>query len=159
MRYIHFLILFIFLTACANEQESKQGELIVPGVKDDQSGILRHPIRDDGTVDSSNLAIMTFVEEIHDFGIIDEGDVVEYSFVFTNTGKAPLLISHARSTCGCTVPEWPKEAIEPGEKGEIQVRFNSDMRPGDQSKPVTIISNTIPNETTVEIRGFVTARD
>ncbi len=67
------------------------------------------------------LPLFEFAEESHDFGSINEGDVVEHTFKFKNVGDAPLIISSATASCGCTVPEWPKEPIPVGEEGEIAV--------------------------------------
>ena len=62
-------------------------------------------------------AQMNFDRDEWDFGEINQGDVVEHSFEFTNTGKDPLIISNAKGSCGCTVPEWPRAPIPPGQKG------------------------------------------
>ncbi|UXX80079.1 DUF1573 domain-containing protein [Reichenbachiella carrageenanivorans] len=102
------------------------------------------------------LPAFTFNEESHDFGTINEGDEVEHIFAFTNTGDAPLIISSATGSCGCTVPEWPKEPIGIGEKGEIKVKFNSRKKPGIQNKTVTITSNTYPKQTRIKIKANVT---
>lgn len=102
------------------------------------------------------LPEFAFNEESHDFGTINEGDVVEHVFAFTNTGDAPLIISSATGSCGCTVPEWPKEPIGVGEKGEIKVKFNSRKKPGIQNKTVTITSNTYPKQQRIKIKANVT---
>lgn len=102
------------------------------------------------------LPVFAFSEESHDFGTINEGDVVEHIFEFTNSGDAPLIISSATGSCGCTVPEWPKEPIGVGEKGEIKVKFNSRKKPGVQNKTVTITSNTYPKQKRIKIKASVT---
>lgn len=101
------------------------------------------------------LPVFAFSEELHDFGTINEGDVVEHVFEFTNTGDAPLIISSAAGSCGCTVPEWPKEPIGVGEKGEIKVKFNSRKKPGIQNKTVTITANTYPKQKRIKIKANV----
>ena len=65
---------------------------------------------------------ITFEETEHDFGTIDQGTAVDHTFKFTNTGKAPLVITNATSSCGCTVPTWTREPIAPGETGEMLVK-------------------------------------
>lgn len=102
------------------------------------------------------LPTFAFAEENHDFGTINEGDVVEHIFEFENTGDAPLIISDAKGSCGCTVPEWPKEPIGIGEKGQIKVKFNSRKKPGIQNKTVTITANTYPKQTRIKIKADVT---
>lgn len=80
-------------------------------------------------------------EEIYDFKKIKEGDEVVHVFSFTNTGKKDLYITNVKPSCGCTIPSWPSQAIRPGEKGEITVRFNSLGKMGIQNKVITVIGN------------------
>jgi len=101
------------------------------------------------------LPAFQFEEEKHDFGTIKDGDVVEHVFSFTNSGEAPLIISDAKATCGCTVPEWPKEPIPVGGSGEIKVRFNSKNKPGIQNKTVTLTANTWPKSKRLQIKSNV----
>jgi hypothetical protein len=84
---------------------------------------------------------MTFVDTKHVFGEIKEGTIAKHAFHFKNTGTAPLLISQAVASCGCTVPSFPKQPIPPGGEGDITVEFNSDHRKGHQQKNVLIYSN------------------
>ena len=101
------------------------------------------------------LPTFEFTEETHDFGNIQEGEIVEHVFKFKNVGDAPLIISSATASCGCTVPVWPKEPIAVGEEGEIQVRFNSKNKPGIQNKTVTITANTYPKINRLKIKANV----
>ncbi|WP_340154061.1 DUF1573 domain-containing protein [uncultured Marivirga sp.] len=111
------------------------------------------------STESTNGPEITFEESNHDFGDITQGDVVEHIFKFENTGKQPLIISNVKTTCGCTVPSFPKgEAIAPGEKGEITVKFNSRGKMGRQNKIVRIVSN-IGEERSVRITTNVLPKD
>lgn len=92
----------------------------------------------------TNLAEFKFETLEHNFGDIIEGQSVEKTYEFTNIGKNPLLIDRCDVTCGCTVPEFPKEPIAPGEKGKIKVVFNSSGKSGLNNKTVTVFAN-IPN--------------
>lgn len=96
-----------------------------------------------------------FVEEVVDFGKITQGEVVSATFKFRNVGKANLIISSAQGSCGCTVPEWPKEPIKPGEDGRIEVTFNSNGKQGLQNKTITLVANTVPNTKVLAIKGEV----
>jgi hypothetical protein len=100
-----------------------------------------------------------FDEEVYDWGTVNDGDKVTHVFKFKNTGKEPLIISNAKGSCGCTVPEWPKDAIAPGKSGEIKVVFDSKGKgaPGgkEDSKRVTITANTDPADTYLTIKGKV----
>lgn len=118
------------------------------------SDFIQSPVSAEG-IDTANVAKMAFDQPMHDFGTVDEGEIVEHDFHFTNSGKKPLIISTANSTCGCTVPEWPREPIEPGAAGKITVRFNTNGKTLNQTKPVSIFANTWPNETKVYLKGKV----
>lgn len=102
------------------------------------------------------LPAFEFEEESHDFGTINEGDVVEHTFSFKNTGEAPLIIQSAKGSCGCTVPTWPREPIPVGGTGEITAKFNSKGKPNVQNKTVTITANTWPKQTRLRIKAMVT---
>lgn len=88
-----------------------------------------------------NGAVITFKKKTHDFGDITEGDRVEHTYKFTNTGNEPLILTDVQVTCGCTVPKWPRNPIMPGQEGEILVAFNSASKFGKQNKVITIVSN------------------
>ncbi len=98
-----------------------------------------------------------FEETTYDFGTIKQGEKASHIFKFRNTGNEPLIISNAKATCGCTVPNWPKDPIPPGETGEIEVVFNSKGKSNKQNKKVTITANTNPPQTFVYMTGFVEA--
>jgi len=85
---------------------------------------------------------MTFATKDHDFGTIEADSKVNYSFTFKNTGQADLIISRAVGSCGCTIPEYPKDPIKAGESGKIDVSFNSANKHGNQQKSVTIYTNS-----------------
>lgn len=87
---------------------------------------------------------VTVEKAIYDFGVIKQGEKVHYDFKFKNTGKTPLIISGANATCGCTVPEYPKDPVKPGEEAIIKVIFDSHGKMGKQDKVVTITSNAQP---------------
>ena len=101
------------------------------------------------------LPAFNFSEESYDFGAIDEGEVIEHTFSFENTGEAPLIIQNASASCGCTVPSYSKEPVAPGETGEIAVRFNSKNKKGAQSPTVTVTANTYPKVTKLRLKGSV----
>lgn len=137
------------------EEKSVQEVMSAPGISN--SEIIRSPVSAQAPEDTVNVAKLTFEQTTFDFGSVREGSTVEHTFLFTNTGKKPLLISNARSTCGCTVPEWPREPIMPGQKGQINVRFNTENKSKDQLKPITITANTYPATNKVYLQGYVEA--
>ena len=100
-------------------------------------------------------AKIDFKKETHDYGNVKYGGDGACTFEFTNTGNAPLIISNAKGSCGCTVPSWPKEPIAPGAKGQITVKYDT-KRAGAINKSVTITSNAINEPTKViRIKGTV----
>jgi Protein of unknown function (DUF1573) len=104
------------------------------------------------------LAEMTFDKENHDFGTINQGEKPEYTFVFKNTSKNDLLITNAVGSCGCTVPEYPKEAVKPGQTSKIKVSFNSDGKSGKQEKSVTITANVANESQIIRIKANIIAK-
>ena len=101
-------------------------------------------------------AKIDFVKETHDYGTIKYGADGSCTFEFKNVGNAPLIISNAKGSCGCTVPSWPKEPIAPGAKGSIKVQYDT-KRPGPINKSVTITSNAVNggDGTVIRIKGNV----
>ncbi|QCR21734.1 DUF1573 domain-containing protein [Pontibacter sp. SGAir0037] len=86
-------------------------------------------------------AAITFEATEHNFGDITQGDVVEHTFTFKNTGNQPLVIERVDVTCGCTTPAWTKEPVLPGKTGTVTAKFNSAGKLGQQKKAITVHSN------------------
>lgn len=105
---------------------------------------------------ATEYPVMAFDETEFDFGNINKGTAVEHKFTFTNTGKAPLVIVDAKSSCGCTVPQYSKDPVAPGEKGELLVKYNGSGT-NQVTKTVTIKANTEAGKETVRIKAFVAA--
>ena len=120
--YITGLLTFILLAAACTNQKSTE----VSGTGEDNAG---------------SKPDINFVKTEHDFGRVMQGEKVGYSFIFTNGGDASLVILDASASCGCTVPKYNKEPIAPGEKGSVEVVFDSSGRMGQQSKTVTLKTN------------------
>ncbi len=155
MKKIWILWLGLALYACQNNASSSEKTLEEIPTDGKVSDIIRNPASAQGTANSDELAKITFFEEEYNFGTVDEGETVTHTFTFKNTGETPLIINNARSTCGCTVPEWPQAPIAPGEKGELKVRFNTANKVEDQVKVITITANTYPSESKIRLKGFV----
>lgn len=101
-----------------------------------------------------------FAEEVHHFGTVEVESENLYSFEFTNTGSEPLEISNAKGSCGCTVPNWPKDPIMPGKTATIDVKFtpNAGQAGQEVEKVVTVTANTVPENTMVRIKADVVAK-
>lgn len=100
---------------------------------------------------------ITFESLVHDYGNIQQGDNGTCEFVFKNTGKADLLLTNCRASCGCTVPTWPKDPIAPGKKAVITVKYNTN-RIGAINKSITVESNAVNNRVILNIKGNVSAK-
>lgn len=104
---------------------------------------------------SADFPVLTFDKTEHDFGEIVNGTPVETTFKYTNTGKAPLVVTAIKSTCGCTVPQgWSKEPLAPGESSEFLVKFNG-KGANKVSKTVNITANTEKGKEQVKITAFI----
>jgi hypothetical protein len=113
----------------------------------------------EANIPAGPLTTVSFPETIFDFGEIEEGEKVTHVYAFKNTGTHPLIISNAKGSCGCTVPDWPREPIPPGESGEIKVQYDSKGKGQPEgraeSKRVTITANTDPANSYLTIKGKV----
>lgn len=111
--------------------------------------------KDEKRIDSSVIENMTeikFERTVLDFKSVESGEVVQGSFVFTNEGKYPLVIYEVNTSCGCTVADYPRGEIAPGEKGMISVKYDSEGSAGMRiSKEVTVNANTTPAKTKLKI--------
>ena len=146
MFQIKSLIIVVALLFFASCDEKGSGKVSADDVSNSESA--------EGKKDIP-LASIKFESDTFNFGEVMEGEKVSHSYKFTNTGKNNLVISKAYGSCGCTVPEWPKEPIKPGASASIDVVFNSENRGGKAMKSVTILSNTEPSQTVVYLVGNV----
>ncbi len=99
-----------------------------------------------------------FEEYLHDYGELEKDSDGSWSFVFKNLGEKAIVINRVRSTCGCTVPDWPREPIEPGATGEIRVKYNT-ATTGTFLKSVVVYSSAANSPVKLQIRGRVVATE
>ncbi|UOK42285.1 MULTISPECIES: DUF1573 domain-containing protein [Flavobacterium] len=107
---------------------------------------------------NGKLPVIKFNEMEHDFGTIKEGEKVETVFKISNEGEADLIVMNAQGSCGCTVPEWPKEPIKPGTSADMKVTFDSKGKPGQQHKSVILTTNTKEGSEKVVITAMVSPK-
>jgi uncharacterized cupredoxin-like copper-binding protein len=139
---IAFMISFL-LTSCETDPSKK--------IKEQNVELTKLRLKNTG-----DFPVIEFDKNNHDFGEIQEGEIAETEFRFTNVGKSDLIISDASGSCGCTVPDYPKNSpIKPGESGKIIVKFDSNNRPGMQRKAVTLITNTSKGKQILNIKSIV----
>ena len=142
------------LSSCKNDKPDGVQQISEGGSNAD---MVRNPASASMPADTNQLARISYEHSEFDFGQVTEGDVVEHQFKFTNTGKVPLTILKARSTCGCTIPEYPEDPIPPGGTGVISAKFNTEGKHNEQKKIIHVTANTYPSETSVMLKGFVNA--
>lgn len=143
MKYIHILFALAIFTSCSTDPSKKAKE--------------SKAATTEAATPTADGPVMTFDKLSHDFGTINEGDVVETVFTLTNTGTSDLIILNARGSCGCTVPDYPKDQpIAPGDSAEVTVKFDSNNKPNANNRSVTFTTNTEKGREVVQIRTFVT---
>ena len=150
---IGMLLLFASsFTACKFTDKNPENEISSDMIDNPNSGYQE--------VDPDKLPTIDFEEMELDFGVITQGERVKKVYKFTNNGKSALVLSSVKAGCGCTVIDsWPREPIMPGEKGEIEIEFNSENKKGSITKTVTVVSNTNPSTKMVFLKGDILAPD
>jgi hypothetical protein len=127
-----------------------------PGASAIPTSPVSEPVTDEKP--TGPLPAFQFETVDHDFGTINEGQVVEYTYAFKNTGAAPLIIQGAQGSCGCTVPDWTKEPIPVGGTGYVKAKFDSNGKSNIQNKTVTVTANTWPKQTVLRFKAMVTPK-
>ncbi|MES2747258.1 MAG: DUF1573 domain-containing protein [Bacteroidota bacterium] len=140
------VICFLALSALLFTACKKEEKVDVPAPENSSVTInqpaVQQSIADPEPESTAPKTEMVFTENEHDFGTINQGDKVMHVFTFKNTGTNDLIITRANGSCGCTVPEYPKEPIAPGKTGTMKVSFNSTGKSGEQKKTVSVMANT-----------------
>lgn len=141
--FVTAFIISFALTSCENDPSKKIKSENVDKSQERISTVFEYPT-------------IKFDKTNHDFGEIRDGDVVETVFTFTNSGDSDLKILNASGSCGCTVPEYPRDTpIRPGESSVIKVKFDSSNKPGMQRKTVTLVTNTSKGKELLNIKALV----
>lgn len=148
MRILAFVL--ILGLGCKNEKKSDLPDNAI------NPSVINNPATASTSTDTKdNVPVFQFENDRHDFGKLIEGEKISFAFKFKNVGKGDLVIRAAQGSCGCTVPEYPKGPVKPGEGGIINITFDSAGKDGFQEKTVTIISNTMPNTYVLTVAGNV----
>ncbi|MBC7552702.1 MAG: DUF1573 domain-containing protein [Taibaiella sp.] len=145
----YLFIAALVLVACNSNKETP--------TNNPQAGLVNNPRTANGldTVSAAMKPTMDLDDTVHEFGTIHQEEKVTHEFSFKNNGKSPLLITSAAGSCGCTVPEYPHDPVQPGQSGIIKVTFNSSGKSGHQEKSVTLHTNTLRSLHMLYIKGEV----
>ena len=145
MKTLYTLLLSaIVLASCSNTDDKKI-----------TTDLVNNPLTAEKNADQVDMPKIELSQDFFDFGEMHQKESVSTEFVIKNTGDAPLLIRSAKGSCGCTVPEWPKEPVAVGQEAVIKVTFNSGNKKGKQNKTVTLVTNAIPSTKVLTIKGTV----
>lgn len=123
-------------------------------VSKDVSSEIKYP-KVEPEVELPPITTVEFDKISHNFGKVKEGEIVEYEYRFKNTGDEPYIIQNAKGSCGCTVPEWPKKPIPPGESGTVKIRFDTNHKVGNRTQTVYISSNVEAAILSLTLTGVV----
>ena len=144
MKIVYIFLLAIAFTSCLNDDS-----------KNITVNLVQNPNSARQIQNDIKEPIVSIEKDFFDFGELNQNESIEAEFIIKNTGNAPLLIRSVKASCGCTVPEWPKELIDVGSTAEIKVTFNSGTKKGKQNKTITLVTNAIPSTKVLLIKGTI----
>jgi len=157
MRLLVLSIAVFMFAACNNgskeKEDGSQDENLIESVNTSDNTGINAQLPDSAAI--ADAPIITFENDTYDFSKIKEGEKVEHVFEFINNGKSPLIISDVQAGCGCTTPKFDKKPIKPGDKGSIEIGFNSAGQRGTQHKIITVYSNAQPAQLMLHLKGEV----
>lgn len=145
MKQLIFLLVSLVLVSCNSSSDEKTIT----------TDLVNSPLTANSNAEKVLTPNIEMLETSYNFGEMLQGESVTHDFILKNTGEADLIISAAKGSCGCTVPEWPKNPIAKGEDAVIKVTFNSAGKSGKQNKTVTLVTNAMPNTKVLTINGNV----
>jgi hypothetical protein len=148
-KYFLFIIIPVVLLSC----DIKRKDKIADDSKTDSLKTVQKKQAEEDAM--KNTTTVQIIDSAFNFGTITEGEKVEYSYRFKNTGTNPLIIINASASCGCTVPEKPEKPVMQGETGFIKVVFNSSGKKGHNEKEINISSNANPPFPVLKLTGEV----
>jgi hypothetical protein len=142
MRFLPIYLIALVLFLSCGESDEKSATISATG----------------DTSPSTSLTTIQWIDSAQNYGRINEGQKLAVSFRFKNSGSKPLVIQSVTPTCGCTVADYPKQPLAPGEEGEITGEFDSNGREGLQRKHITVVTNTNPAQQDVVFEVNVIGR-
>ncbi len=160
IKWFALAVLFVSFMSCKSSDSSASTESAAKAVENTTTTAAdKTNVKKDNAAPTGPTTTIEFPESTYDFGTVKDGEKVTHEYKFKNTGSEPLVISNAKGSCGCTVPDWPREPVAPGAEGIIKVVFNTKNKGSvegrKQTKRVTITANTDPTTTFLTITGIV----
>ncbi len=164
-KLILLIVVAVLTTACKDKEAEKKVAALearlseLEGKKNAPTNApASTPAKEPEVKPEGPLPAIQFEKMEHDFGTINEGEKVVYTYKLKNTGEAPLIIQDAKPSCGCTVPDWTKTPIPVGGEGFVKAEFDSKGKPNVQNKTITVTANTWPKLTTLKFKAMVTPK-
>ncbi len=159
IKWFALAVLFVSFMSCKSTNGSESTDSASKAVENTTTAAKNTDVKKDDAAPTGPTTTIEFAESTYDFGTVKDGEKVTHNYKFKNTGSEPLVISNAKGSCGCTVPDWPREPVAPGAEGVIKVVFNSKNKGSvegrKQTKRVTLTANTDPTNTFLTITGIV----
>ena len=159
-QYLLFISISFLLLSCDIRKKDKivddsklDSIQLVQKQKEQEEAFLKKQKEQEAAMKRATTVQM--IDSVFNFGSRSQGEKIEFSFRFTNTGNNPLIIFDATASCGCTVPEKPAAPIKPGETGFIKVVFDTKGKTDHQTKDVTVTSNAVPAFPPLRLEGDI----
>ena len=141
MKKLVFIFCAAFLIVACKESDKKAASSETKSDTTNNTGIAGQSTATNSS--DSNLTTIEWIDNINQsLPKIKEGEIVEVTYRFKNTGDKPLVVENVSASCGCTVPEKPEQPIMPGKEGLIKAKFDSHGKPGPNTKTLTVVANT-----------------
>lgn len=154
--------LFLLIAGCGNRDSEKKIAALESRIAElegkkatDAPPVIEPAAEESEEKPDGPLPVLEFATMDFDFGTVTEGDIVEHTFAFKNTGEAPLIIQSAKPSCGCTVPDWSKEPVPVGGEGYVKAKFDTNGKSNVQNKTITVTANTWPKQSTIRFKAMV----
>lgn len=151
---LSFGVVFIFSLLASAQVSSSDRNEEARKAKEEKARMQQEASQQQKAVQNENAPVIEFDKVVHDYGDIEQHGDGKCVFTFTNKGKEPLILSNVRSSCGCTVPEWPRQPILPGKSETIKVKYDT-KRLGAINKSIHVYSNATESPVTLRIKGQV----
>lgn len=151
---LFLLLISTFFVAC-NNASTEEATTDTNGEKSLSSNLVVNPNTIEDNADMTQTGLLVFADTVHDFGELTEGEKIQHEFEYVNKGTKEVIITNAKGSCGCTVPEYDTDPIAPGATGIIKVTFDSKGKPGYNEKNVQITTNGVPSKYKITILAKV----
>jgi len=143
MKQLLVVAICILAVSCLNKTDKEKSSHLI--ASNDTAAPGTGPAPAPAVVDESKLTSIQWIDSSKSMGTVTEGGTLKINYRFRNSGSKPLVIEKVQPSCGCTVADYPKQPIAPGQEGEISAEFDTKGKEGMQKKNITVYANTRVN--------------